>query len=376
MKDLIIFGEDWGGHPSTAQFIAKELLRKNKCRILWVDSLGQRVPHIDKKDVGRMINKIINFLAGLKNPTNNLFVFTPLLIPLQKYPIIRAFNGMLLRLYIKYYIKKLHLKGFTLMLAGPLAEPVIGKLGEDKSVYYCADEYGTMPGVSELLIEESENRLSKKISNVIVVSKNLLEHKRKLYSNIDYIPHGVDYHHFSKTLSDNTIINERMKSFDGPVLGYHGLIQDLIDIDLLEMIAENKPDWNIVLIGKVIFNATRIPRKPNIYLLGEKPFSEIPSYIKRFDVGLIPYKITKRTLFANPIKLREYLAAGIPVVSTDLPEVSGYSPHVKIGKNANEFVTASEDFIKNANVKLKKARAELMQEESWNKISERIFMRL
>lgn len=370
MKDLIIFGEDWGGHPSTAQFIAKRLL--DKCRILWVDSLGYRVPNFGKKDIRRMVTKIFKHIHGLNNPEKNLFVFTPLVIPLQHISIIRSFNKLLLLIYLKIILKKIGFKNYTLIIAGPFAESMVGMLGEKKSIYYCADDYGTMPGLSPSLVKECEGRLAKKVNLVIVTSENLLKSKLENFKDVFLIPHGVDYDHFSKARLENLSIPEEMKSFREPVIGYHGLIQDLIDVDLLESIAELRPNWEIVLIGEIFFDVKKIPNRPNIHLLGKKSYSDIPNYLKCFNVGLIPYKITRRTIYANPIKLREYLAAGIPVVSTPLPEAIKYNSEIKIAKNAKEFVEAIERFLDGDSSERRQKRMEMMRKESWEEIAKTI----
>ena len=374
MKQVVIFGEDWGRHMSTAQFIAGALLKK--CQILWVDSLAYRVPDFGKKDIRRIIHKISTHFNGIASPEKNLFVFTPLLIPLQRLSLIRRFNSLLLRLYLRHFLKKLGFKDFTLMTAGPLAEPVIGRLGEKKSIYYCADHYGTLPGISPVMIDKLEKRLSKKVDVTIATSETLFELLTNSFSNVVYVPHGVDYHHFSRRRISPKDIPEEIRGLNRPVIGYHGLIQHILETRILEEIADLHPEWNLVLIGDTLFDAGSVPLRPNIHLLGKKPYEILPDYLGSFQVGLIPYKITKNTLFRNPVKLREYLAAGIPVVSTPLPESKRYEPHVKIAKTSKEFVSSIEYFLKNDNDLLKEQRMELMREESWERVAEKIYNEL
>jgi glycosyltransferase involved in cell wall biosynthesis len=136
------------------------------------------------------------------------------------------------------------------------------------------------------------------------------------------IRHGVDYEHFSQALDAATVVPREVADLPRPVLGYFGLLsQDWVDIDLLEGVARHFAQGSLVLLGRVAMDLGRLQRLPNVHILGHKPYTTLPSYCKGFDVGLVPFPISEVTLNANPLKVREYLAAGLPVVSTPIPEV-------------------------------------------------------
>ena len=156
------------------------------------------------------------------------------------------------------------------------------------------------------------------------------------------MPHGVDYEHFSKAVSHHLPAPADIADIPHPRLGFFGLIRDWVDLDLLADVARRRPDWHLVLIGDSTIDLSPYQCLANMHFLGRKPYAELPAYCKEFDAGLVPFKINELTKAVNPIKLREYLAAGLPVVSTPLPEVKACGPWVRIAADAEEFVGAVE----------------------------------
>jgi len=177
---------------------------------------------------------------------------------------------------------------------------------------------------------------------VIAPSRALHDSKSRLHSNVVYLPHGVDFDHFAAASHLLTPIPPEIVSLPKPIIGFHGLVQELIDFDMIDAIARERPTWSIVLVGRRNFDVVALPARPNIHYLGERPYADIPRYLKGFDVCLIPYRLVPRTLFANPVKLREYLATGKPIVSTPLPEVLAFGDLVEVASTASEFLVKIE----------------------------------
>jgi glycosyltransferase involved in cell wall biosynthesis len=156
-----------------------------------------------------------------------------------------------------------------------------------------------------------------------------------------------------------------------PVIGFIGLIQDWIDQDLIAHVAERHPEWSLVLVGKAIVDVSRLARLPNVHLLGRRPYADLPAYCKGFSVGIIPFVLNELTHHVNPIKLREYLSAGLPVVSTPLPEVMHHAEHASIAKEPQEFVAALERAVAEDTPALRRRRSERMRKEAWeHKVAE------
>src|SRR6185312_1033459 len=127
-----------------------------------------------------------------------------------------------------------------------------------------------------------------------------------------------------------------------------------------------RPSWHIVLIGQQLVDTSAVRDLPNVHLLGQKKHHELPAYCKGFDVGLIPYVIDERMTFVNPLKLREYLSAGLPVVSTPVPELRRYSDKARIAATPDEFVAACEAALREGTASERAARSAAMTGETWS----------
>ena len=368
-KSIICFAEDWGRFPSSAQEIMARL--SSEYKILWVDSLGLRPPQFCLADLQRIWYKIKKWFQGTDYYTVDvekdykIILYTPLVIPYHRYRFVRWINQWLLILSIRFLMRKYNLTHRILWIACPAAAGMVGKLNEEKSIYYCADEYAEFPGMSRPLVDKLENRLLQKVNWVLVTSQTLLTKKREKYAGTFYIPHGVDFAHFAKATQEDTPIPDEMKLYSKPILGYFGLIQDLIDFELIRFIAQSRSEWSLVMIGPKIFDVQYIPDLPNLHLLGQKPYAMLPNYIKSFDVCLIPYKLTPRTVYANPLKLRQYLAAGKPVVSTPGTEALRYRDVIRIGQTHEQFFYEIEQALANNSSEEVKKRMERVRPEAW-----------
>ena len=365
---ILCFADDWGRHPSSTQHIMRVLSRDLK--VLWVESLGFRKPGVSKRDLLRIFFKIKNYIQGVKEMEKNIYVLTPLVIPLHRYGWIRWINQWLLSLILKSYLRKNKVDKFILWISHPSAEPMAKRLGESKTVYYCGDEYAEFTSFSRELVMKLERDLLKKVDLVLVVSERLYQTKKEYNPNIFLIPHGVEFDHFSRYNLTFMELPADIKYIKRPIIGYYGLIRDWIDFELLEKITQKK-DWSLVLIGPTSVDISKIQVKENMHFLGPKNYKDLPLYLQGFDVCIIPYKLTEITINSRPLKLFEYLASGKPVVSTPLPSVLPYRDVVRIGSTHEEFIQQIEKSLQEKDEFLKKKRIDLARENSWEKLVEK-----
>jgi glycosyltransferase involved in cell wall biosynthesis len=362
---IICIAEDWGRLPSSSQHIMRVLSREYS--ILWVDSLGLRTPSVSKKDLKRIFQKLKKFFSGIREKEPNIYVYSPLVLPYFQNRLARKINQFILTLSLKFFLSRKKAQKRTLWAACPTAEGLVGRLKEEKSIYYCADEYSEFTGYSKKLVKELEEELLKKVDLVLVVSDKLFQTKKEYNPNIFLIPHGVEFDHFSKYNQTSAELPTDIKYVKKPVIGYYGLIRDWIDFELLEKIAQRK-DWSLVLIGPTSVDISKIQVKENMHFLGPKDYKDLPLYLQSFDVCIIPYKLTEVTINARPLKLFEYLASGKPVVSTPLPSVLPYGKVVRIGSTNEEFIQQIEKSLLEKDESLKKKRIDLARENSWEKL--------
>jgi glycosyltransferase involved in cell wall biosynthesis len=214
-------------------------------------------------------------------------------------------------------------------------------------------------------MREMEIRLIKKADTVFVTADHLYRDKVQFNKNTFLVEHGVDHEHFSQVLKGELSIPSDMQGIKGPILGFFGLIHEWIDLDLIEYVARAMPEWSIVMIGKCSIDISRFKPYNNVVFLGQKPYESLPAYCRAFDVGLIPFVVNELTINVNPIKLREYLSSGLPVVSTSLPEVEKYHDIVQMAATYEEFVAKVEHILTVDSPGMHDQRSLRMASETW-----------
>jgi glycosyltransferase involved in cell wall biosynthesis len=360
---IICFAHDWNGDPTSKTHIMRILSEKN--RILWVNSVGWRRPTANARDARRIVAKLKQVTQGLVQVNPNLHVASPLAIPLPGMPGIERVNAALLTASIRYFARRAGLERPILWSFVPHTVGLVGRLGESRVIYHCVDEYAAFAGVPAAAFRRMEEQFIRAADLVITSADSLCRERRPLNASTFFVSHGVDVAHFSRTLDPGMTPPPDAAGLTPPVIGFFGLIAEWIDLALIREAALRRPDWTFVFVGKATVDTAPLRALPNVRLLGQKPYASLPAYCRAFDVGIIPFKIDDLTTRANPLKLREYLAAGLPVVSTDLPEVRKYADLVHIAGGPGGFVRAIEDALGDRSETAARGRIEAMKHESW-----------
>ncbi|MGI8884694.1 MAG: glycosyltransferase [Pyrinomonadaceae bacterium] len=368
-RDILCFSHDWTGDPLSKTHLMRVLSKEN--RILWINAIANRMPTASSKDVSRIFNKIKSYTEPVREVEPNIHVLNPLAIPAYGNEAVRKFNQTFLLSQVKKAMRKLKFVNPLNMVFNPAAGLLAGKLGETELIYYCVDEYTAFTGAAKGL-REIEEDLFRKADLVIVSAEKLLENKRQYNENTFIIRHGTDWRHFRTALDAETKIPDEIANLPKPIIGFHGLLADWVDYELIKKTAEHFPNGSIVLIGKIAVDAEKkikiLDDVPNIHFLGRKPYAELPAFCKGFDVALNPFEISELTLAANPLKVREYLAAGLTTISTDIPEVRILRDCL-VGENHADFIAKIEQAL--ANPKSREGISDNIKHESWDaKINE------
>lgn len=360
-RDILCFSHDWNGDPLSKTHLMRILAREN--RVLWINSIGYRAPTASRADLNRAVAKLAAASAPVREVEPNLFVLSPLAIPAYGSPALRTLNRRLLRLQVKRAMRRLRFERPINWVFNPAAGLIAGGLGEETLIYYCVDEYTAFSGVDTSALARIEADLLSRADVVFTSADRLFRSKSVANPNTHMIRHGVDYPHFRKALDPRTAVPAAVAHLPRPVIGYFGLIaEDWVDLELLCHVADRFPEATLVMVGKVTMDVSSLQGRPNVRFLGRQPYADLPGYCKAFDVALIPFPVTEVTLNANPLKAREYLAAGLPVVSTAIPEVE-HLGQCLIGSDADDFVRQIRVALDEPGPN--RERSETMAGESW-----------
>ena len=205
-------------------------------------------------------------------------------------------------------------------LSTPLVLDLIEAIRPALSVYYCVDDLPeTSAGARRIL--PSETRLFREADLVFVTAERLRARAAAFRSQVDVFPFGVDLEPFERARDGNGPLPVDIASLPRPIVGFVGGVKRWIDEALLIEVAARMPRASFVLVGPIGTDASRLARRPNVHLLGPRPHAEVPHYLKAFDVAIIPYRPANVTAAIYPAKLNEYLAMGLPVVSTPIAEL-------------------------------------------------------
>jgi glycosyltransferase involved in cell wall biosynthesis len=362
-RDLIVFGEDWGGLPSSTQHLVRRLAPGR--RVLWVNSIGLRRPRLAVRDLSRIWAKARAILRGgatgpgpgraaLPSPFP---VLAPRALPLPGNPLARAFNRRVLGGQVARAAAGLGMTRPVVWISLPTALDALGALGECSVVYYCGDDFGALAGVDHAPVLRLERELVERADLVLAASARLAQ---RFPSGKTYLlPHGVDFGLFATPVAPAPDLPG-----PGPVAGFYGSLADWLDTGLLAGLARRLPDWTFLLIGEVKTDCSALAKLPNVVLAGGRAHAELPAYAQHWTAALLPFRDNDQIRASNPLKLREYLAAGRPVIATDFPALDGYRDLVAVAAGETGFAAALESAAREPPGRVSERRARVA-EESW-----------
>lgn len=277
---------------------------------------------------------------------------------------------------LKQFFNTQNLTDWTFWYYTPLALSFSEGFIPGQIVYDCMDELSAFKFAPVALIE-MEKRLLSKSDIVFTGGHSLYEAKKNMHANIWPVPSSIDHKHWASARKSD-IEPADQRNINGIKIGFFGVIDERFDLDLIKNLAESRPDWNIILIGPVVkIDGETLPKNANIHYLGQRNYKELPQYLSGWQVALIPFAINESTKFISPTKTPEYLAAGIPVVSTPIRDVVipyGVKKIVHIASDYQEFIQAIELILKDKNQAQRRKIADVyLSDNSWDKTFEFMF---
>jgi glycosyltransferase involved in cell wall biosynthesis len=361
-QTILCLASGYDAPPTSKHHVMHLLAQRNQ--VLWVNYHASRAPSATASDLAYMARKAREVLRGVQQVRENFHVLTPPVIPLPSSHWAKRLNRKMLVSSIRGALRGLGDGPLQVWSFTPDVSYLLDALTPRKVIYYCVDDFASFTGYDRRRVQSDEVDLCKRADLVVTTSRALQEAKKSLNSNTIFVPHGVDYEHFAKALCPCAEPVD-LSAIPRPRVGFFGLIRDWLDLDLVRQVAAKRPAWQFVFIGGHDWSVDlSLYRMPNIHFIGGRPYGDLPAYCAHMDVGLIPFKLNELTMSVNPIKLREYLAAGLPVAATPLPEVQAYSELVRIGAGPTDFTAAIEAALQTP-PEARRRLSEAMAAETW-----------
>lgn len=332
MDITIISTADWKAAAWTnKQHVASTLVKLGHS-VLYIEGIGIRTPTFAAQDTRRIFRRIRRLFTPLTRVEPGVHVLSLPFLPWHKSRLAGFINRMVISQGIRLAERLLRFRDTVLWTYHPLTTKWLRPERYRKSLYHCVDEIGAQPGMALELIQNAEHDLAGRVDYLCTTAPSLADKLRGVAKTVEFMPNVADFDHFNSALKENAVVARDLKEIPEPRCGFIGAISGYkVDLNLVIKTAELKPDWSFVMIGEVGLGQTgfTVEALPsNVYLLGPRPYAELPSYCKGFTVGLLPYHINDYTKGVFPMKLFEYMAAGLPVISTRLPALVSYDSYV------------------------------------------------
>src|SRR5262245_14221034 len=367
---LCVSSIDWSEHWQIHQELMTRLAAQGN-RVLYIENTGVRPPRV--ADLSRMRRRIVNWwrsTRGFRVERENLFVYSPLFLP---FPYSRVAGWLNRVLLFRALTRWMQATGFTrpivwTFLPTPLARNLIDQVSPRAIIYYCADDFSAS-SVSARRIVDSEKRLIREADLVFATSERLRARAEKLGGRVHRVPAGVNFDEFERTRASGDRPPDDLAALTKPVVAYIGALHQWFDQHLVAKLAARLPNVSFALVGPAYEDVSQLAARPNVHLFGQRPHADVPKYIKGFDVGIVPYRVSEYTASVYPVKLNEYLAMGIPVVATDITEIRRLNEEhgnvVAIAPDAEDFAAAIETTLQTSNSGAPERRIEVARRNSW-----------
>ncbi|MGF1739407.1 glycosyltransferase [Photobacterium satsumensis] len=338
--EFLVFGEDWGRHPSSSQHLLQAIGQQYD--VHWINSIGLRQPTLNHRDLRRMWEKVTTRSADSRSnntaPEQNglldepTTIIKPLVWPMAQHPILKALNSHLLK-------RQLSEKTYRRIVwaALPSAVDYLDICDSDLVVYYCGDDFTALAGVDHQLAATAEQRLIARADIIFACSPALLA-KFPVRKTV-LLPHGVHLSQFAKPTHCPEDIDP-----SSPCIGFYGSLNNWLDQTLIIKLAKARPNIHFYFIGRQDCDTAMLRQQENITLLPAKPHQQLARYLQHWTMAILPFIDNEQIRACNPLKLREYLAAGCPVISSAFPATTPYRSVITTATSETEWLNAIDQY--------------------------------
>ncbi len=356
------------------QHLMSRLAREN--RVLFVESLGLRRPQLAGRDLARIARRL---RRGLRAPrtVDGLHVLSPLVVPLHGNAVVRTLNRGLLRAQARRATRRLGMGRPILWAYVPQAEALIDALHPELVVYHCVDDAAAVAGIDAESFRATERRFVAQADLVLASAPALAARMRELSGNVLYAPNVADTAQFARALEPGSEPDAAVAALPRPRIVFTGaIVATKLDLPLLAALARSRPAWSFALVGPVgpgdpRTDVSALRELPNVHLLGPRAYAQLPAALRAADAGLIPYARNPITESVFPMKVYEYLAAGLPVVATPLPALADVA-EVATAPDAEGIAHLLAEAIAADSPERRAARSRAAAAHSWERRLEEI----
>ncbi len=357
----------WAGNPSCTTHIMQRLAQRNK--VLFINPFSSDLGGgIRRGFLSRLVRKCKSVVKCLRQPEKNLYVYSPLFLPMQGNPIIDQINNYLLMVQLKLICHYLKMSDVILWMENVRAADMMRWFNSLLTVYHVSDLFSKCKyTANKAVLEKREAYITARSDLLICVSRLLFDMKSRHHNNVHYLPHGVDFECFRKAEEQSLMLDE-IKDIPRPIAGYFGTMTNNNDIDMLVYCARQLPHVSFVFAGQITGGDYReLLSLPNVYHLGRLPYEKIPALNANFDVCMLQWKVTDWIRNCNPLKLFEYMASGKPIVSVEINEVvDNYANLVSVAYSKEEYCQAISNELALDSTERRKARIEAAARHGWD----------
>jgi glycosyltransferase involved in cell wall biosynthesis len=371
-------GEDWWYH--NRGHIDMQLMRRfvRLGGALYVNSIVMQKPNLaqGRKLIQKLKRKVKSILKGLQKSDAGFWVYSPFSLPVHHIGWLKAVNTLILRLQLWVVAHKLGLRNPIIWVACPAACEAAIRMRRAKLVYQRTDRFEEFPGVDPDTIKNFDRKLKLQADLTVFVNNTLFGEEAGQCKKAIFLDHGVDYDMFASAEQDANIPAD-IADIPKPIIGFYGgFAEHTTDVALLKKIVDLLPQRSFVFVGRSSQECNALKSKKNVWMLGQKPYEQIPRYGKCFDVAIMPWRQNRWIQACNPIKLKEYLALGKPIVSTPFNELNKYLDVVYQAETADGFARAIEKALAEDNLQRVSARRSKVMNASWDSKAKKVIEEL
>lgn len=346
--------------------------------VLWINSIGMRMPRPGATELPfhRYARKLRSTLKGLRRDPSGMWVYSPLFVPRYTETAL-AWNGRLLAAQVSLLCRWLGIERPSVWVTVPTAAPALARGAWQRVLFNRSDDFSAFPEVTSPAIAELERALLARADRVLYVNRTLYEREKSGLREAELIDHGVDFDHFAgaRPLAHQPPAGgpPELAALPRPLVGFYGALDDYtIDLELMIRSARSVPDGTLLVIGPRAMEIDRLLAEPNVVYLGPVPYEQLPAYAAQFDVGIMPWLKNQWIEACNPIKLKEYLALGFPIVATRFPMLAPYEGLVLAADDHEGFLAQLAKALGEHEPRAALARRESVRHDSWTALSDRV----